>query len=312
MSLKLHEISEAGHRILNPLSEQKLMLVGKVCRLGPGMRQLDLCCGKGEMLCQWSQCWNIHGIGVDISKVFLAAARKRAVELAVADRITFAEADAATYVAETNGFDVVSCIGATWIGGGLVGTLRLMLPALKPGGLLLIGEPFWNEPPPDAAYDSGGISRDDFTSLIGTLERFRSVGLQLVEMVLADHDTWDRYMAAQWWTLDEYLCANPSDPDASALNDMRTTSQRNYLQYGRRYLGWGIFVLKIVSLALPGRSHAIEQPRDRSQGHDRRSHLRHPGRDDGTAPASKAPGDHRCQRRRCEEWPDPSKQHSND
>jgi SAM-dependent methyltransferase len=210
------------------------------------MRQLDLCCGKGEMLCQWAHRWNIHGVGVDISKVFLAAARNRAIELGVAERITFIEADARKYVPEPSRFDVVSCIGATWIGGGLVGTLRLMLPALKPGGLLLVGEPYWNEPPPKAAYDSAGIGKDDFTSLIGTLERFKSVGLQLVEMVLADQDNRDRYMATQWWTLDEYLRANPSDPDAPALNDMRLTSQRDYLEYGRRYLGWGIFVLKMA------------------------------------------------------------------
>jgi SAM-dependent methyltransferase len=210
------------------------------------MRQLDLCCGKGEMLCQWVRRWKIQGIGVDISKVFLAAARQRAIELGVTDRISFIEADAGKYVAETNAFDVVSCIGATWIGGGLVGTLRLMLPALKPGGLLLVGEPYWNEPPPEAAYDSAGIGKDDFTSLIGSLDRFKSVGLQLVEMVLADHDSWDRYMAAQWWTLDEYLRANPSAPDASALNDMRLKSQRDYLEYGRRYFGWGVFVLKMA------------------------------------------------------------------
>ena len=115
------------------------MLLGEVCRLKPETRQLDLCCGKGEMLCQWSQRWGIEGIGVDISKVFLAAAHERAAELSVTDRVSFVEADAGKYVAEAQGFDVVSCIGATWIGDGLVGTLKLMLPALKPGGLLLVG-----------------------------------------------------------------------------------------------------------------------------------------------------------------------------
>jgi hypothetical protein len=52
---------------------------------------------------------------------------------------------------EENAFDVVSCIGATWIGDGVPGTLRLMRPALRGRGLLLIGEPFWlSEPPPEA------------------------------------------------------------------------------------------------------------------------------------------------------------------
>ena len=85
-------------------------------------------------------------------QVFLSAARERALEMGVSDQITFVEGDAGKYIAEANSFDVVSCIGATWIGGGLVGTLKLMLPALKPGGLLLVGEPYWIEPPPEEAY----------------------------------------------------------------------------------------------------------------------------------------------------------------
>jgi hypothetical protein len=57
MSLRLHKIAEAHHRILNPFTDEKLMLLGEVCRLRPGMRQLDLCSGKGEMLCQWARRW---------------------------------------------------------------------------------------------------------------------------------------------------------------------------------------------------------------------------------------------------------------
>ncbi len=110
------------------------------------------------MLCQWARRWGISGVGVDISKVFLAAARARADEMGVDDRVSFVEADAGKYLAEANGFDVVSCIGATWIGNGLVGTLELMQRALKPGGLLLVGEPYWIEPPPEAAVPSWALA----------------------------------------------------------------------------------------------------------------------------------------------------------
>src|SRR4029453_9218188 len=95
--LRQHEISEAGHRILNPFTDAKLALLGEVCRLRPGQRQLDLACGKGEMLCRWAADHGITGVGVDISRVFLSAARARATALGVADRVRFAEADAAAY-----------------------------------------------------------------------------------------------------------------------------------------------------------------------------------------------------------------------
>lgn len=249
MSLRLHEIAETNHRILNPFDETKLMLLGEICRLQSGMRQLDLACGKGEMLCQWAKRWGITGVGVDISKVFLAAARQRAVELGVAAQVSFVEGDAGNYVAvdatAADCFDLVSCIGATWIGGGVVGTLKLMAPVLKPGGLLLVGEPYWIDPPPEAAYVSAGLGKEDYTSLAGTLDRFEAVNLELVEMVLADGDSWDRYAAAQWWTLDAWLRANPDDSDASAAHQRLTQGRRDYLTYGRRYFGWGVFVLKV-------------------------------------------------------------------
>ena len=94
MSLRQHEISEAGHRILNPLTEEKLDLLGRICRLAAGERHLGLCCGKGEMLSRWSAAYGTLGLGIDISRVFLEAAHRRAADLGVADRVSFRHGDA--------------------------------------------------------------------------------------------------------------------------------------------------------------------------------------------------------------------------
>jgi len=242
--LWLHEISESEHRILNPFTDEKLMLLGALSRVGPHTRILDLACGKGEMLCRWAQEYGSVGHGVDISEVFLAAARARAGQLGLADRVTFEHGDAGRYLSEAFGYDIVSCLGATWVGGGLAGTIRLMRRAVKPDGLLVIGEPFWLDQPPSEAYEAFGFAPDDFVSLPGTLDRFEASGIDLVEMVLADGDSWDRYVAAQWWTLTEWLRAHPNNPRAAAVLQFRDDSRRSHLSYGRRYLGWGVFVLR--------------------------------------------------------------------
>lgn len=242
--LRQHEIAEAGHRILNPFTDDKLMLLGEVCRLAPGQRHLDLACGKGEMLARWADVYGILGEGVDISEVFLAAAHERARELGVSDRVTFRLGDAAKDVPDDASYDVVSCIGATWIGGGLAGTVQLMRPALRPGGLLLIGEPYWTATPP------GGIPAEyaEFTSLEGTLDRLEAAGLSLVEMVLADRDSWDRYVAAQWWTVDAWLREHPGDPDAGTMRRYLDQARRTHLRYQREFLGWGVFVCRDADL----------------------------------------------------------------
>jgi SAM-dependent methyltransferase len=222
MSLRFHEIAEHHHRILNPFTDDQLRLLGDICQVRAEMRQLDLCCGKGEMLCRWSAQSGLTGIGVDISAVFLEAARRRAIELQVDERLTFVEADAGTYPIPAGTFDIVSCIGATWIGGGLIGTLQQMRVGLRDrNSLVLVGEPYWIDEPPDEAYAwivDG--DREVHTTLAGTLERIESVGLELVEMVLADHHGWDRYVARQWMAVSDWLRAHPDSPDATEIREL--------------------------------------------------------------------------------------------
>ncbi len=246
MSLRHHEIAEGGHRILNPLVEPQLRLLGEIVGAGPETRLLDLACGKAELLCRWAEWFGSAGVGVDLSGVFSAAARARAAELGVAHRVEIVTGDAAVYQAEPGGFDIVGCIGATWIGGGLAGTVELLRPALRAGGLMLIGEPFWNEPPTPECVAALHLASDDFTSLEGTFDRLDIAGLELVEMVLATPETWDRYEASQWMTVTDWLAANPLDPDHDAMVHFRDDNRRTYLRWGRRYLGWGVFVARVT------------------------------------------------------------------
>ncbi|MFF4622636.1 SAM-dependent methyltransferase [Nonomuraea jabiensis] len=237
-------IRESSHRIIDPFTPEKLATLGAAIGLRPGATVLDLCCGKGEMLCTWSRDHGITGTGVDISTVFLAAARERAAELGVGGRVTFTHGDASTYVAGEP-VDVAACVGATWIGGGTAGTVALLERSLRPGGTMLIGEVFWRAEPPsqEAVEACHATSRDDFGTLPGLFELFDGLGYDVVEMVLADEDSWDRYVAAQWRNLRTWLDANPDDELAPELRAELSREPMRYVRFQRHLLGWGVFAL---------------------------------------------------------------------
>jgi SAM-dependent methyltransferase len=245
VTLHQHEIAEANHRILDPLTVEHLRLLGEVCSVADGTRVLDLACGKGEMLCRWSAWFGVTGVGVDLSEVFLAAARARAAELGVAGRLAFQQGDAGAYPVEAGAFDVAACVGATWIGGGLAGTVALLRRGIGPDGLVVVGEPFWNEPPPAEALTAFGFAPDDYVSLAGTAGRLAAADLELIEMVLADGASWDRYEAAHWRTVSDWLRANPDHPDHAGMRQFLDRDRDAYLTWGRRYLGWGVFVARL-------------------------------------------------------------------
>ncbi|MEV4362471.1 methyltransferase domain-containing protein [Nonomuraea sp. NPDC049625] len=237
-------IRESSHRIIDPFTPEKLATLGAAIGLRPGATVLDLCCGKGEMLCTWSRDHGITGAGVDISTVFLAAARERAAELGVGERVTFTHGDASTYVTGEL-VDVAACVGATWIGGGTAGTVALLERSLRPGGTMLIGEVFWRAEPPsqEAVEACHATSRDDFGTLPDLFELFDGLGYDVVEMVLADEDSWDRYVAAQWRNLRTWLDANPDDELAPELRAELSREPMRYVRFQRHLLGWGVFAL---------------------------------------------------------------------
>ena len=239
-----HTIRESSHRILNPFTPEKFATLASAIRLHPGMTVLDLCCGKGEMLSTWARNHQVTGIGIDISTVFLAAAIERAAELGVADRVAFVHGDASTYVAAEL-FDVAACVGATWIGDGVAGTVALLERSLRPGGLMLIGEPFWRAEPPcqEAIEACHAKTKDTYQTLPGLVTLFGDLSYDLVEMVQADEDSWDRYRAAQWLNLRTWLDANPDDELAPELRSELSQAPLDYARYERALLGWGVFAL---------------------------------------------------------------------
>jgi SAM-dependent methyltransferase len=241
---RIFNITESAHRIHNPISPDKLAILGTALRLESGARVLDLGSGSGEMLCTWARDHSIIGTGIDMSQLFTEQAILRSEELGVADQVKFIHGDAAVYVSDEK-FEVAACVGATWIGGGVAGTIELLARSLRIGGIILIGEPYWRQVPPseDEARKCLASSISEFLTLPELLVSFGHLNCDVVEMILANQDDWDRYEAAKWLTMRRWLEANPDDEFAPEVRTQLASEPARYAAYTREYMGWGVFAL---------------------------------------------------------------------
>jgi len=76
------------------------------------------------------------------------------------------------------------------------------------------------------------------------VQRFGDLGRDLLEMVLADEDSGNRYVTAQWQSIRRWLDVHPGDEPAPAFRAGLDTAPAGYVRHQWRYLSWGVFPLR--------------------------------------------------------------------
>ena len=239
-----YAITHRDHVVCNPLGLAKLDEMVGLLDLPAGGRILDIACGKGELLIRTVARYGVSAVGVDISPPFVSELRER-VAARIPDAATeLLEMDGAAYDGEPASFDLAACLGASWTFGGHTGTLRALAAWTRPGGQVLVGEPFWRREPDPAYLAWSGLTREQFGTHAENMEAGAALGLVPLYALAGDEDDFDRYEALQWRAAERYARAHPDDPDVPELLDRVARARHEYLGWGRETLGWSLYLFR--------------------------------------------------------------------
>jgi SAM-dependent methyltransferase len=241
---KFYDLTHRDHVLCNPLSEPKLDEMIRLLDLPRGARVLDVACGKGELLVRLAERHSIHGVGIDISPFCIADVRARAAGRAPATELELLTMDGADYGGAPGSFDLACCLGASWTFGGHVETLRALAGLVRPGGQVLVGEPFWRHDPAPAYLEWSGMRREVFGTHADNLQAGVSIGLVPLYALASSEDDFDRYEALQWRAADRYAREQPDDPDVPELLERVARNRHEYLAWGRTTLGWSLYLFR--------------------------------------------------------------------
>jgi len=228
-----YAIAERDHDIQNPTSAEKIRLMGESLRLGPETRVLDIASGKSGPAIVLASSFGCRITCVERYEGFVSEARERVKEAGLGELIEVVESDGSEFPLEPESWDAALCLGATFVWDDLDGALSALVPAVRSGGHVVVGEPYWRRSPPVGTDPMG------YVSLSATAAKFERHGLALIGVISSSIDEWDRYESLHWRAVEDWLAENDDDEIRSAHEEHR----RNYLAR-RDAFGWAMFLAR--------------------------------------------------------------------
>lgn len=227
----------------SPLSDERAALLLDETSLTGGERVLDLGCGWGELLLRAvASVPGATGDGVDTSEYALDRGHRNAAARGLADRVTFHQAEAASW--SGTDYDLAICVGSTHAcPAGTDEALAALRDAVVPGGLVIIGDTYWERPPSAAALDGLGAEPDDFGTLAELVDRASAARFRPLLISTANRDEWEVFESRYAGGTERWLLANPDHPDVTEITAAVDAHRAGWLRGYRDVLGLAYLVL---------------------------------------------------------------------
>ena len=224
----------------SPMTEDSAdRLVGELAATDP-RRVLDVGCGWAELLLRLlATCPNATGHGVDRDDVLIDRAKRNADDRDLSSRVSFSSS-----LDGLDPVDLVLNIGAEHVFGDLDRALGELHKLVLPGGRLLLGTLFWEQPPPLDLVEAMG----ELPTLVGLVDAVTSVGWRPLGLKVASLDDWDHFEFGYLMDWEQQVMAPTTQAAADRAAEDADARRLSYLR--RR----GILGFAFLTLGRPGRS----------------------------------------------------------
>ena len=155
------------------------------------------------------------------------------------DRITVSVADC-TQVTEHS--DVLICMGSTHAWPCLEDALTSFEQTLRPEGQLIIGVPYWENSPSDAACHALGTTQDGLPTEISLRTLVNESGFDITGFRASTLAEWDAFEIAWCASRVIWLRENPNHPDFARYAEQLEKHRAMWLDGYRTYLGFAVIV----------------------------------------------------------------------
>lgn len=232
-------IAEKYIELVNPTSPKKVIEAGRIMGFKPGDRIIDYGCGYAEPLLLWAKNFGIAGVGIEVREAVVDRARKKIESVGLTDRLEIICGKGDEYCLEPHSFDHAVCLGASFVWDGFQTAVHNLKQTVKPGGKILIGEPYAKTDNAPKEY----LKKHNIHTELELLHIAHDEGYELYYLIRSSDDDWAHYEADNWRGLIEWLADHPDHSERQEIVDWLRKVQDDYFRYGRDHCGFAIYIL---------------------------------------------------------------------
>lgn len=242
----------AGHadlRVLGPVPDAVVATWVERIAIAHGphpARVLDVGCGKGEWAVRMLARLPGEGLGIEPNPSFAHDARERARAALGPDRLSIETRRWSDAPLAHAPFTLAVCTGSLHAFGRLEEALSTLRTILVPHGLVLLGVPYWRQPPAPGFLEALGASVDDHTSSPETLAVIRAHGYDVLDHEESSVEACDAYERAYANGIRSWCAAHPEDPERAAFERRITRWSDLVDRWARDTLGYVLVLARAI------------------------------------------------------------------